>query len=263
MVSEPIKTIPQGLPLLDTNCDTWARSCGKGIKSLLNCFRQNIGSVLTLLSLYCRLADCETWSVEKESKCKYKKDRGARIVGGEDAKLEDAPWDIILRYIYDWGGTLGSPSKFTAAENATNNVSRIKEQGRCTGIFYTKNVVITSATCGIRGYFFALTRNRFVGWLARQRFLVQNWCMYKSDVNPKQTCDITVHPEFGSSNSSNLEAMMQRLNNDNAKAIIRSEHDISIVKFYTAFDFKSYPHTRAIPFAQPGMEFEGNAFYSI
>ena len=177
--------------------------------------------------------------------------QGGRGIKGKSAVSADnddpIPWDITLKFIWKWGPTVGDPKLFPAAQVAANDIQGIREIHRCAGTFYGKNYIVTSAWCGYRGIEFARTRNRFVAWLARKRFLLKEWCVYKSDQNDRQSCDVTLHPKF--------EPFADAKNASTNKGVQDREHDISVIKINKPFKFNKEVH--AIQFAGKDMEFDG------
>ncbi|CAG7834894.1 unnamed protein product [Allacma fusca] len=162
VIQPDLKNIPGDVPLVMT-CDSWLWNRCKGKEK-----------------------DCNT---VEHSACGA---NSMRVLGGERARSDEFPWDVSIRFIYDWGSFYPEPRK---AEDVMNNDFKgLREAHRCTGTLYSGLFVLTSAWCAERAKEYIVTKNRFVAWISRGVFLDAK--LIEALPGNKKKGEIFVHPKF-------------------------------------------------------------------
>ena len=158
-----------------------------------------------------------------------------RVIGGTEAEANEFPWDVSIRFIYDWGKFWPEPRK--SEDILNNDFQGLKESHRCTGSLYSTTWVVTSAWCALRGQDYMQTKNRFVLWIARGKFLDAK--MIEFLPKGKKKGDIVIHPDF----------------NPDPDTAHTKDHDIALLRVPKPFKFAENVYALEIPPAD--MEFTG------
>jgi chymotrypsin len=192
VIQAELKTIPVDVRLI-TACENWLWNRCKGKEK-----------------------DCNTVEL---SECL----QSQRVLGGEKARSDEFPWDVSIRFIYDWGSFYPEPRK--AEDVMANDFKGLKEAHRCTGTLYSPSYILTSAWCAERAKEYIVTKNRFVAWISRGVFLDAK--MIEALPGKKKKGEIFVHPKF-------------KLDTDTPYT---KDHDIALLKMPNDFKFSKLVHS--------------------